>query len=72
MKKKQVTKKNRKMQEVIPLFGHKKNGLSKKEKRILFELKKILSGKSKEQTGPNTAQNTITFERMHRDGICHV
>ena len=72
MKKKQVTKKNRKMQEVIPLFGHKKNGLSKKEKRRLFDLKKILSGKSKEQTVPNTAQKTITFERMHRDGICHV
>ena len=72
MKKKQVTKKNRKKQEVIPLFGHKKKGLSTEEKRRLFDLKKILSGKSKEQTVPNTAQKTITFERMHRDGICHV
>ena len=72
MKKKQVTKKNRKKQEVRPLFGHKTKGLSTEEKRRLFDLKKILSGKSKEQTVPNTAQKTITFERMHRDGICHV
>lgn len=60
MKKKQVTKKSR------------KNELSKEEKRRLFDLKKILSGKSKEQAIPTTAQKTITFERMYLDGICHV
>lgn len=68
MKKKQVEKqkpqKNREPKQ--------KTGLSFSEKRRLAELRRALAGKSKEQTIPDTAQKTITFEKMYRDGICQV
>ena len=37
-----------------------------------MQLKHILSGKGKEKEKPTTAQKTITFEKMFRDGICQV
>ncbi len=49
-----------------------KAGLTFSEKRRLRELKRILAGNGKGQDKPDTAQKTITFETMHRDGICQV
>ncbi len=49
-----------------------KAGLSFAEKKRLAELKRSLAGNSKEQAKPTTAQKTITFEKMYRDGICQV
>ena len=42
------------------------------EKRRLAELKRTLAGNDKKQEKPTTAQNTITFKKMFRDGICQV
>ncbi len=50
----------------------KSGGLTFSEKKRLVELKHILSGKSNEKEKPTTAQRTITFEKMFRDGICQV
>lgn len=72
MKKKQVTENRRKKQEVVPLLRNKKKGLNREEKKRLFDLKRILSGKGWEQKRPNTAQKSIPFIRMYKDGICHV
>ena len=47
-------------------------GLTFSEKKRLVELKHILSGRGKEKEKPTTAQKTITFEKMFRDGICQV
>ena len=47
-------------------------GLSISEKKRLAELKRILAGNGKEQAKPDTAQKTITFKKMFRDGICQV
>ena len=47
-------------------------GLTFSEKKRLIQLKHILSGKSNEKEKPTTAQKTITFEKMFRDGICQV
>ncbi len=49
-----------------------KMGLSLSEKKRLIELKRTLSGNSKKQGKPTTAQNTITFKKMFQDGICQV
>ena len=49
-----------------------KAGLSHSEKKRLKELKRTLAGNSKEKDKPTTAQNTITFKKMFRDGICQV
>ena len=50
----------------------KSGGLTFSEKKRLIQLKHILSGKSNEKEKPTTAQKTITFEKMFRDGICQV
>ena len=42
------------------------------EKKRLVELRRILAGNGKEQAKPDTAQKTITFKKMFRDGICQV
>lgn len=42
------------------------------EYRRLKELKRMLAGKGRGQTIPDTAQKTITFEKMYQDGICQV
>lgn len=47
-------------------------GLSFSEKKRLVELRRILAGNGKEQAKPDTAQKTITFKKMFRDGICQV
>ena len=47
-------------------------GLTFSEKRRLSQLKHILSGKGKEKEVPTTAQKTITFQKMFKDGICQV
>lgn len=49
-----------------------KAGLNFSEKRRLAELKRTLAGNDKKQEKPTTAQNTITFKKMFRDGICQV
>lgn len=49
-----------------------KAGLTLSEKKRLAELKRALAGNSKEQAKPDTAQKTITFKKMYRDGICQV
>ena len=49
-----------------------KAGLTLSEKKRLAELKRVLAGNSKEQAKPDTAQKTITFKKMYRDGICQV
>lgn len=49
-----------------------KQGLSFGEKRRLRELKRLLFGSSEKQTKPDTAQKTITFKKMFKDGICQV
>lgn len=43
-----------------------------KDKKRLTDLKKELSGDSKEEDKPTTAQKTIKFKRMYQDGICKV
>ncbi len=50
----------------------KSGGLTFSEKKRLIQLKRILLGKSNEKEKPTTAQRTITFEKMFRDGICQV
>ena len=49
-----------------------KAGLTFSEKRRLSELKRMIAGNSKKEAKPTTAQKTITFEKMYRDGICQV
>lgn len=49
-----------------------KAGLTFSEKKRLAELRRVLAGNSKEQAKPDTAQKTITFKKMYRDGICQV
>jgi len=50
----------------------KETGLSASEKRRLEELKSILAGTNKKQKTADTAQKSITFQKMYRDGICQV
>lgn len=50
----------------------KKTGLSLAEQKRLKELHHALSGNGKKQEKPDTAQKTITFQKMYRDGICQV
>ena len=61
---KRKPQKNRQTQE--------KAGLTFSEKKRLAQLKRILAGNSREQAKPDTAQKTITFKKMYRDGICQV
>ena len=49
-----------------------KKGLSLMEKKRLRELKHILSGSGIDKEKPDTAQKTITFQKMYQDGICQV
>ncbi len=69
-------KKKRETGEGKELHGNKKEkekgGISYAEYRRLRKLKRILAGKGREQAVPDTAQKTITFEKMFRDGICQV
>lgn len=49
-----------------------KQGLTFAEKKRLAELKRQLSGNHKNAEKPTTAQKTIPFKKMYRDGICQV
>ena len=49
-----------------------KKGLSISEKKRLRELKHTLSGGGLTKEKPDTAQKTITFQKMFQDGICQV
>jgi len=48
------------------------NGLTKDENKALREGKKALAGTDNKSKVPDTAQKTITFEKMYQDGICKV
>ena len=52
--------------------GKTKPGLTFVERRRLAELKHMLAGTNKNAEKPTTAQKTITFQKMYRDGICQV
>ena len=47
-------------------------GLTKEEKKRYAEAKHTLEGSGKVKEVPDTAQKTITFRKMYRDGICQV
>ena len=49
-----------------------KTGLNFSEKKRLKSLKTELSGNGKKKEKTDTAQKTITFRKMFRDGICQV
>ncbi len=49
-----------------------KAGLSLPEKKRLKELRHALYGGSKNKEKPDTAQKTITFQKMFQDGVCQV
>lgn len=49
-----------------------KIGLSYSERKRLLHLRRTLVGRNWKQAIPDTAQKTITFEKMYRDGICQV
>ena len=74
MKKKQKAepKRHPKGKAVNKSRNNSGGGLTFSEKKCLIQLKRILSGKSNEKEKPTTAQKTITFEKMFRDGICQV
>ena len=68
MRKKQETKSAPQKVKSKP----KEKGLNALEKKRLKELKGLLASNSKKQKAVDTAQKTITFQKMYRDGICHV
>ena len=76
MKKKQEvevkTKNKKSSKSKASTENTQKSGLSFQEKMQLRNLKKALNGKDKETKVPDTAQKTITFEKMYQDGICKV
>ncbi len=47
-------------------------GLNVNDFLRLNKLKKKLNGNDREDTKPDTAQKTITFEKMYKDGVCKV
>ena len=47
-------------------------GLTLLERKRIREIRHILSGKSKQQSRPTTAQKTIPFIKMYQNGICQV
>ncbi len=49
-----------------------KVGLTFAERKRLRELRHTLAGNSRNQEKPTTAQKTITFKKMYRDGTCQV
>lgn len=69
MKKKQESENRKQKSESKQL---KKEGLSISDRKRLSELRRILAGNSRKQITPDTAQKTITFEKMYHNGICQV
>lgn len=72
MKKKQKASSTKRTAQKPEKKTHTRAGLSLGEKRRLKELKRNLFGEGAKQTKPDTAQKTITFKKMFRDGICQV
>lgn len=72
MKKKQKASSTKRTAQKPEQKTHTRAGLSLGEKRRLKELKRNLFGEGAKQTKPDTAQKTITFKKMFRDGICQV
>lgn len=72
MKKKQKASSTKRTVQKPEKKTHTRAGLSLGEKRRLKELKRNLFGEGAKQTKPDTAQKTITFKKMFRDGICQV
>ncbi len=50
----------------------KNRALTNKEKKRLYELKLFDEGISKEQVDVNTAEKSIPFQKMYKEGICQV
>lgn len=50
----------------------KATGLTLIDRRRLEELKRQYAGEGSKDKKPDTAQKTITFEKMYQDGICKV
>lgn len=50
----------------------KREGLTFSARKRLTRLKRNLAGQGMAQEKPDTAQKTITFEKMYRDGTCQV
>ncbi|MBQ8199606.1 MAG: conjugal transfer protein TraE, partial [Lachnospiraceae bacterium] len=68
-----VKKKQGKKAAVKPSpTGKKTGGLTMQEKKRMAELRHILSGNGKKKEVPTTAQKTITFQRMYKNGVCQV
>ena len=68
-----VKKKQGKKAAVKPSpTGKKTGGLTMQEKKRMAELRHILSGSGKKKEVPTTAQKTITFKRMYKNGVCQV
>lgn len=72
MKKKQKASSTKRTAQKPEQKTHTRAGLSFGEKRRLKELKRNLFGEGAKQTKPDTAQKTITFKKMFKDGICQV
>lgn len=72
MKKKQKASSTKRTAQKPKQETHTRAGLSFGEKRRLKELKRNLFGEGAKQTKPDTAQKTITFKKMFKDGICQV
>ena len=68
-----VKKKQGKKAAVKPSpTGKKTGGLTMQEKKRMAELRHILFGNGKKKEVPTTAQKTITFQRMYKNGVCQV
>lgn len=72
MKKKQKASSTKRTAQKPEQKTYTRAGLSLGEKRRLKELKRNLFGEGAKQTKPDTAQKTITFKKMFKDGICQV
>ena len=66
-----------KKEKVAAATHTKRTGLAEIKDRLLIkkkikDLKKKMAGTDSKSRIPDTAQKTITFEKMYRDGICKV
>ncbi len=59
------------LQKLMDMFNPQP-GLTKEEKKRYADAKHKLEGNGKGKEVPDTAQKTITFRKMYRDGICQV
>ena len=71
MSKKQKGKRKSLFQNLLEIFRPQR-GLTKEERKRYAQAKHTLSGNTKAERIPDTAQKTITFKKMYQDGICQV